>query len=283
VRDFVLRRHPIPLLAIHVVASVYLPVVLLAFIPLYGIAAYRPLALATGGGAAVVLSQVASVNLAQIVPTALLAVAVIVTARAVAARRALLAERAASEERLRIARELHDAVGHDVSLMVVQAQALAATSPDAREAATAIAELGRRTMADMHRTLRALRDDASLEPAPTLAALEDVVAGARSAGVPVTLAIEGAPRELAPALDAAAYRIVQEAVTNVVKHAGGAPTAVTVRYGDALELIVADEGGGEPAEGGHGLIGMRERAELFGGSLTVRPGVVVHATLPYAP
>jgi signal transduction histidine kinase len=171
--------------------------------------------------------------------------------------------------------------------MVVQAQALAATTSDgaAREGANAIADVGRRTMGEMHRTLRALRgDDAPLEPALGLAALGQVVDGARKAGVPITLTVEGAPRDLAPALDASAYRIVQEAVTNVIRHAK-APAAITVRYADALELTIADEGNGSPSSGGgHGLIGMRERAELFGGTLAAGPtdsGFVIRATLPY--
>ena len=162
--------------------------------------------------------------------------------------RALLAGQAVAEERLRIARELHDAVGHDVSLMVVQAQAVGAThdDPGVREATDAIADLGRRTMAEMHRTLRVLRDDdAARRPQPSLDALDDVLDGARAAGVDVRIAMEGAARPLDPALDASAYRIVQEAVTNVVRHAGGGPATVTVRYGpDALELVVADEGAG---------------------------------------
>ena len=154
---------------------------------------------------------------------------------AAARERELLAEAAANEERLRIARELHDAVGHDVSLMVVQAEALAAVTGDER--ADAIAALGRRTMGELHRTLKVLRDEAELAPQPGLDDLGGVLDGARAAGVPITLAVEGAPRPLAAGLDASAYRIVQEAVTNVIRHAGGAPATVTVHYGDdALEL-----------------------------------------------
>src|SRR5206468_2711206 len=109
-----------------------------------------------------------------------------------------------------------DAVGHDVSLMVVQAQALGATAGDerVREATDSIADLGRRAMGEMHRTLRALRGDAEREPRPGLDGLDEVLEGARNAGVPVTVAIEGTPRELPGSLDASAFRIVQEAVTN---------------------------------------------------------------------
>jgi signal transduction histidine kinase len=210
--------------------------------------------------------------------------------RAAAAReRELLAEAAAAEERLRIARELHDAVGHDVSLMVVQAQALGATDERVREATDAIADLGRRTMADLHRTLRVLRGDeeAARAPGAGLADLDGLVEIARASGLPLTVVVDGAPRELAPLVDQSAYRIVQEAVTNVVKHADRAPTTVTLGYGEeGLELTISDAGnGGQISQGGHGLVGMRERAELFGGTLEAGPrngqGFEVRAVLPY--
>jgi signal transduction histidine kinase len=210
--------------------------------------------------------------------------------RAAAAReKELLAEAAAAEERLRIARELHDAVGHDVSLMVVQAQALGATDERIREHTDAIADLGRRTMADLHRTLRVLRGDEDAERAPGagLNDLDELVDLARSSGVPITVVVDGAPRDLAPLVDQSAYRIVQEAVTNVVKHADRAPTTITLGYGpETLELTIADAGNGaQIAVGGHGLVGMRERAELFGGTLEAGPrdgnGFQVRAVLPY--
>ena len=197
----------------------------------------------------------------------------------------LLAEAAANEERLRIARELHDAVGHDVSLMVVQAQALGAAHEDVQAQTDAIADLGRRTMAELHRTLRVLRADDANAPGG-LANLDDLLDRVRAAGVPITVAIDGAPRELARGVDQSAYRIVQEAVTNVVKHTDRAPTTITLAYrDDALELTILDSGGGSVSDGGHGLVGMRERAELFGGTLTAGPrdghGFEVHAILPY--
>jgi signal transduction histidine kinase len=208
---------------------------------------------------------------------------------AAARERELLAEAAAAEERLRIARELHDAVGHDVSLMVVQAQALGATDARLREQTDAIADLGRRTMADLHRTLRVLRGDEEAErmPGAGLDDLDELVELARASGLPLTVVVDGAPRELEPMLDQSAYRIVQEAVTNVVKHAHRAPTTVTLGYGDrALELTIADEGEVGPVDHrGHGLVGMRERAELFGGTLDAGPrdghGFQVRAVLPY--
>ena len=170
--------------------------------------------------------------------------------------------------------------------MVVQAEALAAVTGDER--ADAIAALGRRTMGEMHRTLKVLRDEAALAPQHGLRDLGEVIEGARQAGVPITYAVEGTPRELAAPLDASAFRIVQEAVTNVIRHAGGAAAAVTVRYReDALELRVTDEGAGRRARGGggHGLVGMRERVAAFGGTLEAGPraggGFEVHAELRY--
>jgi signal transduction histidine kinase len=296
-RDFVLRRWPVQVLAVILGLGVALPwstpYVLLALVPLYGLA-YRRLRDGLLGAGAIVVAQVASMdNVLEPVSAVVLSAGVIGAARYAVLRkrsgereRELLSEAAATEERLRIARELHDAVGHDVSLMVVQAEALAAVTGDER--ADAIAALGRRTMGELHRTLHVLRDDADRAPQPGLGALDTVIEGARAAGVPITLAVEGAPRALAPALDASAFRIVQEAVTNVIRHAGGAPASVTVRYGnDALELEVADEG--EPAEaengGGHGLVGMRERVAAFGGELEAGPrpghGFRVRAELPY--
>ena len=147
----------------------------------------------------------------------------------------LLAERAVAEERVRISQELHDVVAHNVSLIVVQAQALGATAGDehVREATDGIADLGRRTMAEMHRTLRLLRahdDRPALAPQPGLADLDDLLARSRAAGLDVELAVEGAPRRLAQGVDLSAFRIVQEALTNVVKHASRARTSVTVTY-----------------------------------------------------
>jgi signal transduction histidine kinase len=210
--------------------------------------------------------------------------------------RELLAERAVAEERVRIAQELHDVVAHNVSLIVVQAQALGATVRDDRVAGAtaAIADLGREAMAEMHRTLKLLRaaEDHAAEraPQPGLGDLDDLLERARAAGLRVDLAVEGDPRPLAQSVDLSAFRILQEALTNVVKHAGRAHTTVLVGYrADALELTVTDAGDGTPEQaptlGGHGLVGMRERAALFGGSLTAGPsgdrGFEVHAILPY--
>ena len=203
-------------------------------------------------------------------------------------------ERAVADERLRIAQELHDVVAHNVSLIVVQAQALGATAGDerVREATDGIADLGRQAMTEMHRTLKLLRgsedDPAALAPQPGLGELRELIERARTAGVGVELAVEGEPRPLAQSVDLSAYRIVQEALTNVVKHAGRAHTTVTLGYRpDTLELTIADTGDTLPqaSAGGHGLVGMRERAALFGGTLTAGPrdgrGFEVRASLPY--
>jgi signal transduction histidine kinase len=211
----------------------------------------------------------------------------------------LLAERAVAQERIRIAQELHDVVAHNVSLMLVQAQALGATVDDERVAETthAIADLGRQAMAEMHRTLTLLRADggeqAELMPQPGLGDLDKLLEQSRAAGLEAELIIEGEPRPLPQAVDLSAFRIVQEALTNVIKHAAGARTRVTVSYQrDALRLTIVDSGDEFSAnasarpEEGHGLIGMRERASLFGGTLSAEHqpdhGFAVTATLPYS-
>jgi signal transduction histidine kinase len=181
-----------------------------------------------------------------------------------------------------------------VSLIVVQAQALGATAGDehVRDATDGIADLGRAAMAEMHRTLKLLRGaedgEAALAPQPGLGELERLLERARGAGVGIDLTVEGEPRPLPQSVDLSAYRIVQEALTNVVKHAGRAHTTVTLGYRpDALELTIADSGDAPPSDGpgGHGLVGMRERAALFGGTLVAGPrdgrGFEVRASLPY--
>jgi signal transduction histidine kinase len=311
-----MQRRPIAvlavLLAVGAAAPVDTPATLLALLPIYGLAAYRSWRVAAAGVAAAGASTLLhallwgptasgprmSLTVSSIAIAAVAAAIGAVTAERRRSREreaGLLAEQALTDERMRIARELHDAVGHDVSLMIVQAQALGATANDetVREATDAIAALGRHTMGELSRTLRLLRNDgADHRPQPGLAEIEEVLDGARQAGVPVSVTLEGAPRALAPALDASAYRIVQEAVTNVVRHAGGAPASVTVRYGpDELELVIRDEGAvnGEAVDvpAGHGLVGMRERAAMFGGTLhagrRAGHGFEVRATLPYPP
>jgi signal transduction histidine kinase len=180
--------------------------------------------------------------------------------------------------------------------MVVQAQALGATvkEPKVMELTTGIADLGRQAMTEMHRTLELLRDrDGSpgRAPRPGLANLDKLVEQSRTAGLEVDLAVEGTPRDLPQSLDLSAFRIVQEALTNVRKHAPGAATRVTVGYGARdLELTIwnaadAAAGSNGSGSGGHGVTGMRERVALFGGTLHIGPrdgrGFEVHAVLPY--
>jgi signal transduction histidine kinase len=190
-------------------------------------------------------------------------------------RRAAAAELAVAEERRRIAREMHDVVAHSVSLMVVQAggarRILERDPARAQAAARLIADTGRDAIVELQRLLGVLQVDQG--PAPTLEELDRLVDRARAAGLPVALAIEGEPRSLPAGVELAAYRVLQEAITNAIKYAGGARTRVCVRYGaDDVQLEVHDSGTGSGAAspvggGGHGLVGMSERVRVFGGEL----------------
>jgi signal transduction histidine kinase len=206
------------------------------------------------------------------------------------------AKQAVAEERTRIARELHDVVAHNVSVMVVQAGAerrsLGDERPETREALETIEQTGRQALTEMRRLLGMLRkddDELALAPQPRMEHLELLVSQVREAGMPVELEVEGEPEPLPAGVDLSAYRIVQEALTNALKHAGPARALVRVRYGrDELELEIVDDGPGLGAEatngGGHGLIGMRERVSMFGGDLAAGArsggGYSVHARLP---
>jgi len=201
---------------------------------------------------------------------------------------------AIEHERVRIARELHDVVAHSVSVIVVQAGAermtLGEERPATRDVLLGIERTGREALVEMRRLVGVLRrgdDRLELAPQPSLAHLDELVEHVRQAGLPVELTVEGAAAALAPGVDVSAYRIVQEALTNTLKHAGPARASVLVRYGHRLlELEVTDDGASEAAfEGdGHGLIGMRERIALHGGELDVglRPdgGFAVRARFP---
>lgn len=217
-------------------------------------------------------------------------------------RRAGLLQReaqAVAQERNRIARELHDVVGHSVSVMTVQASAVRRRlTPDQaveREALEAVEVTGRAAMAEMRRLVGVLRDSddgTDLMPAPGLARLDDLVEQVRAAGLEVSVSVTGTPRALAPGLDLTAYRLVQEGLTNTLRHARDAHGAdVSIRYGaDHVEVAVRDDGRAtseQTAEPGIGLVGMRERVELYGGSLVSGPcapgGFALVATLPTGP
>ncbi|MEU7135365.1 histidine kinase [Streptomyces sp. NPDC046261] len=209
------------------------------------------------------------------------------------------AERAAERERARIAREMHDILSHAVSLMIVQAEAgplVVRSDPERAEAAfDAIAGAGRDAMVQLRRMLGVLRDDppaggapgASRSPQPTLAGIEDLVEAVRRTGLPVDLVVEGSPRPSAPDVQVTVYRVVQEALTNVLKHADASSVSVRLtwtpdgRLGVCVEndtagprerQAEAGAGAGPGAGGGRGLIGIRERATAHGGTASAGPG-----------
>jgi signal transduction histidine kinase len=189
--------------------------------------------------------------------------------RQVAAREAVV------EERARIARELHDVVAHHVSTMVLQAGAerRAVGSGETQDVLAGIEQVGRSALREMRRMVEMLRqgDPDELAPQPRLGEVQALVDQLRSAGMDVAMSVEGTPRDLPEGIELSAYRIVQEALTNALKYAGGAGTQVRIGYGaDALELEILDAGGDrrDPGEasGGHGLVGMRERVAMYGGT-----------------
>jgi signal transduction histidine kinase len=216
--------------------------------------------------------------------------------------RAELARRAVVEERLRLARELHDVVAHSISMIAVQSGVgahVADTQPkEAAKALGAIEATSRATLTELRRLLGVLRQEGeprgSLAPVPGLADLDALLAEVAKAGLAVRLGVEGTPSPLPAGVDLSAYRIVQEALTNVVKHAGPARAQVVVGYHDQdVTVEVTDDGqgvvaptGDGQARVGHGLIGMRERVAAFGGDLEVGPrpggGFRVAARLPLA-
>jgi signal transduction histidine kinase len=200
---------------------------------------------------------------------------------------------AVADERARIARELHDVIAHSVSVMVVQAGAaeevLKRDPGAALEPIRAVQDTGRQALVEMSRLVGLLReagDELGLAPQPRLDDLDALVASVGDAGLPVSLRVDGEPRPLPLGVELTAYRVVQEALTNALKHAGDARAEVCIRYEpDALVLDVADDGPGANGHGGgHGLAGMRERVGVFGGEVTAGPrpagGFGVHVRLP---
>jgi signal transduction histidine kinase len=206
------------------------------------------------------------------------------------------ARAAVSEERARIARELHDVVGHSVSVMTVQASAVRRLlRPDQqreRDALLIVEQTGREALAEMRRMVGVLRrpeEAPARAPQPSLEQIDRLVEQAREAGLPVELRIEGEPVQLPAGVDLTAYRLVQEGLTNAMKHAHAERTQVVVRYGsEDIEVSVSDDGQGGPAGsasgGGHGLVGMRERVSVYGGELEAGPrpdgGYRLRARLP---
>jgi signal transduction histidine kinase len=204
------------------------------------------------------------------------------------------AREAVVEERERIARELHDVIAHHVSTMVMQAGAerrtLGQEQAETREVLGTIERVGRGALTEMRRMVAMLRQDPAQElmPQPTLADVPELVTQMRAAGLPIAVQVTGERRELAQGIELSAYRIVQEALTNALKHASGAHATVEIRYGpDELELVVRDDGRASTApvdSGGHGLVGMRERVAMYGGSIEAGPdldaGFAVRVRLP---
>jgi signal transduction histidine kinase len=202
------------------------------------------------------------------------------------------AARAVAEEQARIARELHDVIAHSLSVIVIQAAAandVFDSRPDrARNALSEIEATGRGALAELRSLLGAVRGEADFMPQRGLDQLDEVVDQVRAAGLRVAVSIEGAPRPLPAGVDLSAYRIVQEALTNTLKHAQASKADVVIHYGDdALDVQVRDDGRGNGAGGGgtgSGLIGMRERVTTYGGSLDVGPsergGFAVRARFP---
>ena len=205
------------------------------------------------------------------------------------------ARAAVAAERARIARELHDVVAHAISVVVVQSRGgrkvLERDPAAARAAFDSIERTGEQALGEMRRLLGMLRDDDEEEsraPQPSLERLEALAEEMRASGLPVELDVVGTPNGIPPGIDVSGYRIVQEALTNVLKHAGPAVAQVGVRFSsDAVEIDVVDDGrGGQAALGtGNGLVGIRERAAVAGGDVEAGPhpdgGFVVHARLPY--
>jgi len=317
------RSRPLAVLAITLGAAIVGDLLFVGFqipgpaIALYTVAAHceRKVAVAAGAATALALLVPALAGGGVAEPTFVVAVyAVFAAAWALGdnlrTRRAYLAElearaerlqrdqeetarRAVAEEQARIARELHDVISHNVSVMVVQAAAggdVFATRPDrAREALGSIEATGREALVELRRLLGVVRpagEGAALEPQPGLARLPELIENVTAGGLRVELTVAGEPRGLPAGVDLSAYRIVQEALTNTLKHARAANAQVMISYEDAsLELEILDDGSGAGVAGsGRGIIGMRERAVLLGGELRAGPrpsgGFGVRATMP---
>jgi len=241
----------------------------------------------------------ANVSLALLQLAAFCLAGVLVRARrqaaSMAARSAALerqAEQATATERARIAREMHDIVAHHLSVIVLQAAGARASGRPAEATLEKIENSARQALSETRRLLGVLRDpdeETGLAPQPGIGDLDALAAGVRAAGLPVNLVIDGDLAALPATVDVSVYRIVQEALTNILKHAGPARADVTIGFGqDAVVIEVTDDGTAKSGHAapviGHGLAGMRERAAVFGGELAVGPrpggGYAVRARLP---
>ncbi|MFG3601884.1 sensor histidine kinase [Micromonospora chersina] len=312
------RRWPLATLAVVTAASTaylvlgypYGPILLSFFVAVYTVAAYRPArdaAVANGVALLVLLTHVfvgvRPPGLVGLMPAAAWVVvpfAVGVTVRLgrenAARSRTDEARRLADAERLRVAREVHDVVGHGLAAIHLQAEIalhLLARKPEQAEAAlTAISRTSKEALDELRVTLTVVRRDEAADeraPAPGLAQLPQLRERLAGAGLPVTVEVEGSPRPLPVAVDLAAYRVVQEALTNVLRHAGPATATIRVGYAPtevAVEVTDTGRGAAGPAgdSGGYGLAGMRERVTALGGSFAAGPasagGFRVSATLP---
>ena len=330
------RRHPLAVLCVVTAATLATPqsVLRLTFyafvIAVYSAAVYSPYRVATLAAlpVSVLLVGTSGNSVTPIVPNEYIALLILVP-MAVAAvglrtwklrtgegrirlsalerEQAEALRRAVEHERARIARELHDVVTHNVSVMIIQAGAarkIMSTSPEeAGEALLAVESGGRAAMTELRHVMGLLtmtdegeeagEDEgmgggAELTPQPGLDQLESLIGRVRDTGVPVALTVTGPPRPLAPGVELAAYRVVQEALTNTVKHASGATASVTVEFGpQRLRLEVTDTGGysdGAAVGSGRGLIGLRERLAVYGGTLNagrrLTGGYRVEALIP---
>jgi signal transduction histidine kinase len=321
------RRFPLLVFAVTLTAALVMDVRYNSFqfagavVALYTVAAYvgRPGSIGIGVGTALAL-PITQFDDDTVGPEEIVSIYVIfavawVVGDRIGARRAYLKEleqrammherereeharRVAVEEQARIARELHDIIAHNVSVMTVQAAAAGDafdTQPGkVREALASIESTGREALTELRRLLGSVRPGDvpdTFAPQPGLTRLDDLIEQVRATGLEVELTIGGSPRELPPGLDLSAYRIVQEALTNTLKHADATRATVLVRYEDGmLDVEVVDDGRGATVDGterGQGIIGMRQRVALVGGELTVGPsangGLRIRARIPLEP